>query len=270
MTLGLVVTWDELSSSAVEGLIFEKIDRGMFGDVMDTEVQMAGRDGAWVFPDARGNRSILARGRVVRPIPDRRPGVSEAAAWLNKSGYRNLVFSDEPDRYWRAYLKTAPSSDEWKTQGKFGLEWRAEPYAYGISVSEECVTATGNPMAPDGSDSGVINVPDDVPACPVIEITPLGGIITYYTLGIGSSEIAVSGAIQENSTQTVSSCSYTITGGLNAEAELNGAYLANPLWTVDASGEFPLLDTGDNNWEFAWVGSASHVRICIYWRERFY
>lgn len=264
MTLGLVVTWGGDDSSDIDGLIFEKIDRGMFGDVMDTEMQMPGRDGAWVFGDARGNRSILARGRVIQPISDRRDFVGQVGRWLDRSGYQDLVFSDQPDRYWRAYLKSAPSTDEWKSQGKFGLEWRSEPYSYSISLSEVCITATG------GADSGSFNVPDDMAAYPVIEITPLNGTITYYTLAIETTEIAVSGIIQSGNTQTVSSVSYTITGGINAEAELNGAYMANPLWTVDASGEFPVLVVGTNDWTFSWEGTATSVRICVYWRERLY
>lgn len=265
MTLGLVMTWNGSSSSGIDGLVIEKVDRGAFGDVLDQELQMAGRDGAWVFGDARGNRTIRVKGQVIRGIDERRNGVSEFARFLNVSGYADLKFSDETDRYWRAFLKTAPQPDEWRRQGKFVLEFRAEPYAYSVTTSSTPVTAS----TAAGS-SGTLNVPDDLPACPVIEITPLDGTITSYVLGIETYSLTVSASIPSGQTQTVSTCSYTITGGTNGETELTGAYDASPHWTVDASGEFPLLVAGDNDWTFSWAGTATKVRLRFYWRERLY
>lgn len=263
--VGTVILWNGVTSSAaVPQMYVQQVNRNMFGDVLDEEVQLPGRDGAWVFPDSRGNRSIGVRCQIVDVIPSRRGDVESAASWLNVSGYADLLFSDQSDRYWRAYLKTAPPVDEWRKQGKFGLEWRAEPYAYAVALSSQCVTADG------GSESGSFTIPDALGAAPVIEITPLNGTITYYTLGVEATSLAVSATIESGHTQTVSSYSYTITGGQNAEAELNGAYDASPTWTVDASGEFPLLVPGLNDWSFAWSGTATSVRICFYWRRRYH
>lgn len=225
---------------------------------------MPGRFGSWVFPDVRGNRTIRAACQVVRAIDERREGTREGAIWLDVQGYADLLFSDEPERYWRAYVKQAPSSDEWKGQAKFTIEWSAEPYAYSVSTSEMCVTATG------GSDSDTFVVTDDVPACPIIEITPLNGGISSYVLTLNGYELSVTGPITSGNTQTVSSCSYTITSGATGEEQLTGAYDPDPHWTVDASGEFPLLVSGSNAWDFEWEGSATNVRICIFWRERLY
>lgn len=262
---GTVITWGSVASTSVPGLYVQKVDRNLFGEVMDEEDQLPGRDGAWVYgDDARGMKPIPVQLQIVQAISDRRAATSDLARWLNLSGMQNLAFSDEPDRYWRAYLPKAPPANEWRNQSKVVLEWRAEPYAYSVSTSSQCVTATG------GEDSDQFMVSDDLPACPVIEITPLNGYVDGYTLTVNDYELIVQTVINQGNTQTVSGCSYTITGGLNAEAELNGAYSPSPLWTVDARGEFPLLEAGLNDWGFSWDGSATNVRICFYWRERLY
>ena len=163
---------------------------------------------------------------------------------LDLSGYQDLTFDDEPTRYWRAYLTSAPAVDEWRGKAGFQLAWSAEPYAYSTSLSSQCVTANGDP------DSGTFVIPDDIGANPSIEITPLNGTITDYTITANGYALAVTSAIASGTTQTVSSVSYTITGGVNAEAELNGAYAPSAIWSVDASGSFPLLISGTNAWSF--------------------
>jgi phage-related protein len=263
---GLVVTWGGDDSSDVPELICIKTDRNLFGKVRDEAVEMAGSvDGDWVFSNTRGNRPIMCQMVVVDAPATRRFSVGDAAIWLDKQGYQTLFFSDQTDRYWEAFLRQAPPVSEWKQRGDFTIEWSAKPYAFSIDVSEQCITATPSP------DSGTFNVPSEVDGiCPVIEITPLDGPITGYTLGMNDFELVVESPVSQGATQTISSCSYTITGGQNAEAELNGAYSPDPLWSVDASGEFPLLVAGTNSWALAWTGSATIVRICIYWRGRFY
>jgi predicted phage tail component-like protein len=267
MSVGYVLTWDGNPSSALEELVVvSRMRRGMVGRVRDTLMPVPGRDGDYLFTERRGNRRISAEGQVIAPSDVRHAAVVALADWLDKSGYRRLIVSDQPDRYWQATLATDPDPDEWQSQGKFTLEWSAEPYAYAITTSEVCAT---------GSNGSVqMFVPDDaVDAYPIIEVTVSGGGATAmpegFTFTMNGDSLTYSGAVVAGQTITINSLTYTVLEGLNTDEQLLGAYDTGTVFPGDVSGTFPYIREGTNEWSVVWTGGATMVTVCIYWRRRY-
>lgn len=263
-TVGYIFSFDGNASSAVEELYVQKLDRGMFGAVRDALIEVPGRDGAYLFTERRGNRTIVAQCVVIADPTSRFLAVREIADILDRDGYRRLIFSDQPDRYWNAAMASDIPVDEWKEAGRFNVTWTAEPYAYAISPSSMCVTA-----AP--ASAVEFDIPDTVDAYPVVEITPLNGtIVGGFSLTTNGLTLTYSGDVTQGNTITISSLSYTVTTGQNTDLELTGAFTPGTIFPADVSGDFPILLEGTNTVSITLSGgTATLIEICFTWRRRY-
>lgn len=261
-TVGYLFTYDGNASSSVEELYVQKLDRGMYGAVRNALIEVPGRDGAYLFPERRGNRNIVAQCVVIADPATRHLAVTEVADILDRDGYRKLIFDDQPDRYWQAAVAADVPVDEWKAAGRFNITWTAEPYAWSITTSSMCVTA-----APASAFEVVI--PDSVDAYPVVEITPLNGTLVGFTLTTNGSGLTYAGTVAQGNTITISSLSYTVSTGQNTDLELTGAFTPGTTFPADVSGDFPVLLEGTNTVVITTGGTATLVRICFTWRRRY-
>lgn len=265
MTIGYILTWDGISSSSVPEMVNQKISRNLVGSVRNQLVEVPGRDGAYLFEERRGNRTVRVDGTLVADSPTvLRTAVVDMAEWLDRTGYRKLIISDQPDRYWMAALASDPSPDDWKRMSKYSLEWTAEPYAYALTTSEECQVTALN-----ASDYAFI-IPDTVDAYPVVEITARGGDIQNLTLTVVGESLTYSGTINQNATLTISSINFTVYEGVNADLELTGAWTPGTVFPADVTGTFPILYEGNNAWNLSWTGgTATYAEVCFTWRRRY-
>lgn len=262
---GYVLTWDGIASTTLDGLMVTKVYRGMTGQVRDRRVQVAGVDGDVLFSERRGNRTLRAEIVVIGATGgERHDRVVDVASWLDKSGYKKLIFDDQPDRYWEAALSTEPDPDEWKQAGRAVLEWTAKPYAYATAVSSECVDATS-------AAAQNLVIADKVDAYPIVEITARGGGITGPILfTVNGLTLIYAGSLVQNQTITINSLTYTVDAGANTDIELTGAYTPGTVFPADVSGEFPILIEGSNPWSIQWSGgTATHAEVCWAWRRRY-
>ena len=264
---GLVATWNENPSSAIPELIVTKVARGGYGTVRNQTVMVPGRDGAWMYSEARGLRSISAQCILASDdITGRRANVVEVADWLDVTARARLMFSDQPDRYWNAHLSSEINPDEWKRLSKFSIDWEAEPYAYAISTSSQCVTATG------GTDSDSFSIPDAIVAYPEIVITALNGgtgALDTFTITLNGDSLPVIETFNQGVAVNVSSISQTVTYGASTDTELTGAFNPAALAMSRVSGDFGLMVPGVNNWQIQWDGAATAVSVCFRWRRRY-
>lgn len=263
---GYVATWDGSLSSTIAALRLTKLRRRMVGADRNVVVDIPGRDGGWVFSERRGFRQITAECVVVAPPGGaRHDAVVAVADWLDKTGERKLIFDDQPDRYWLATLRDDPDPDEWRSTGRFSVNWSAQPYAYAVATSSQALTAT----AVSGT-SGTFTPADTIDAYPVVEVTPLDGTMTALTLTMNGDSLSWSGSpIYALATLTISSVSYTVTRGASTDTELTGAFVAANVDMADVSGEFPMIVVGGNSWAASWSGTATRLRITITWRRRY-
>jgi predicted phage tail component-like protein len=241
------------------------INRGLLGERRDEYVQVPGRPGSWLYTEEPGDRVIVIEG-IMRAdgTAARRSAMRSLARWAQTDGTAQMIFGDEPDRFYAVTLADAPDVNEVLRYGEVELEFRADPYPLSTSLSTETIAVSGSP------DSGTFAVSDDIGAYPVIEITPTNGTITSFTLTVNGFQLAWSGTLLEDETLTISSVSFTVTAGQNGDTMLTGAFDPNLLEMSDVIGEFPELVPGTNDWSLSWVGTATTVTVEVTWRERFF
>ena len=259
------ISWDAVSSTTIASLVVQKVRRRMVGADRNQRIDVPGRDGGWVFSERRGFREITAECVVVQSPSTRHADVVSVADWLDKSGERKLIFSDQSDRYWLATLAEDPDPDEWRQTGRFDVTWTAQPYAYAIATTSVSATASAGV-----AQTGTFAPSDTIDAYPVVEITPLNGTLSGFTLTLNSDALVWAGtAISAGSTITVSSVSFTVTTGINLDTDLTGAFDPSLVSMRDVSGDFGMIISGTNTWGLSWAGTATAVRLTFTWRRRY-
>lgn len=269
MTAGLVLTWNGDASSAVApGLYVQKVRRRMTGAVRDARVPVPGRDGAYLFPERRGARTIVADCLLVSDaVTDRRADHVAVADWLDVRGEARLLVSDQPDRFWLASLLTDPDPDEWRATGRFQVEWEAQSYAFSTTISQQVVTA--GPGASGGSGSGSFSAPDELDAYPEITVVPSGGAMTALDWTLNGDRLTWAGSVPSGGALVLSSLSDTITTGTSVDSNLTGAFDPAALDVQDADGTFGLVVPGTNTWAADWAGTATGLTATLRWRRRY-
>lgn len=196
-------------------------------------VSVPGRDGAlWLDGGARTSLLVEAECETLH-------GFDEAAAreWLSQEG--KLIFSDEPERAWRAQM-TQEMRFSQALEGyarKFcRIPFSCGPYRYHEPETGEILLLS----------TGSITNPGTASAAPKITVSAT-----------------------DDFTLTVSGCLIECTGGtiiIDSELcdclEADGATLANGRAALT---EFPLLSPGAN--AISWTGSVTTVQIEPRWRD---
>jgi phage-related protein len=220
-----------------------------------------------MYSENRGLRGISADCTLASDaITGRRNDISDIAGWLDVATKAKLMFSDQPDRYWMAFISSDIDPDEWKRLSKFNIDWQADPYSNALSTSSQCVTATG------GSDSDVFSIPDDIVAYPEVTIRALNGgstALTGFTFTLNGDAITVTQTFPALTSVNISSISQTVTYGTTLDEELVGAFDPAALAMSTVVGDFGLLVPGNNAWGLTWTGAATTVSVCFRWRRRY-
>lgn len=245
MTYGYVATFDGNSSaSAVPELIIQRVGRPFMGDVRDVYVEIPGAESSWVFTEEAGDASVTMQCILVgEDGPARRASVRKLAGWVKSSRRRPLIISDEPDRLWWAKLSERPDVEEALLTGKLVLNWRCKPYAESVAISETTVAVASTGV------NYTFNVPADpgVEIAPIIEITPGSTLGAGFDLRLNGVRLDYAGSIAGGTTRTVSSPSFTVTSGANANSELaTGEFPVDDLNMVTVTGDFGVLKPGGN------------------------
>jgi predicted phage tail component-like protein len=114
-------------------IIVNSVDRTVLPAPNDTYLQIPNRDGSYLF-----NRGLLDRiikvdcSVFTKRLTDLRSVVRQISAWLFSQQRAQLIFDDEPDKYYMAKYKDAIGLSQIVTAGKFSLIFCCEPYAYSI------------------------------------------------------------------------------------------------------------------------------------------
>jgi predicted phage tail component-like protein len=259
-------------ASACPEAVITRVNRPLGGTVRTEFVEVPGRAGAWAFDEEPGEMPIVVDIDVlVDDIADRRAAIATLRGWAQTpSGRSQLIFDDEPDRYWSVKLSAAPPMEDDEYFGRTTLTFSAEPYAFDTTPSTQDEVASGSP------DSGSFAVDDDVDAEPEVVITPTNGTIASFALTVNGEEVAWqvgTGSpvtILSGQSITVSSISDTVLLGASGDVNLTGAFDPDDvdMVTVAITG-FPVLTNGTNNWSLSWTGTATSVDVDFAWRRRY-
>ena len=157
--------------------------------------------------------------------------VHELGAWL--TGTSDLILSNDPDVKYRAtiinkisLIKIIPTLHE------FIVQFDCQPYPQ--EVAQDVITITGA--------STLIN-PRTAPSKPIIKVNGTGSIV----LTIGTWNIYL----------------YNVSGYVVIDSVLMDAYKDTVLKNNDMTGDFPILQPGEN--PISWTGTVTSVEITPNW-----
>jgi len=257
----------DLSDACPEAVV-TRVSRALLAQTRDEFMDVPGRAGSWVFPEAPGDQIITLNVSVlVDDQAERRAAMRALGDWCRTpDGPVALVLDDEPENVWFGVLEAGPPAEDDEYVGVTTISFRVGPFAFAGTPSVEELSLTGG-----SPKSGTFTIPDVLTAQPVIEITPTNGNISSLLFVLNGESMAWANPVvlASGSTLTISSLSDTITLGVNTDTELTGAF--NPALVSMQSAfvsAFAELIPGTNAWSMSWVGTATTATVKLTWRER--
>lgn len=259
-------TFDGVSSATIPELLVMRVRRPLVATRRDEYVEVPGREGFWLFPEKAGSRIItLELDLLAASFAERRAAVIALADLLDSAPeLAKLIVDDEPDRFHRCRLASAPDPEEWLTHGAFAVELMAEPYAQAITPSTEVWTATS-------AVAHNFTPPDKVYGIPEIEITANAGTVTSLVLNVNGDVLtyALGGTgLTAGQSLTISTLGYVVTRGLSGDADLDGTFDPDDLDMATVSGDFGYIAVGANTITATRTGTALTLGVTVRWRER--
>ena len=259
-------TYDGTSSTTIPELLVTRVRRPLVGNRRDDFVEIPGREGFWLFTEKAGARTITVEfDLLAADFASRRSAVIDLANLLDSpAGMAKLVISDEPDRFHRVRLASAPDPDEWLLGAAFSVDFAAEPYAYAIAPSSESWTAT----------SGVAHTftpTDKVYGIPELELTANGGTITSLVVTVNGETLSYalgSKGLVAGAKLTISTLAYVLTLGASTDTDLDGTFNPDTLDMSLTSGDFGYVMPGSNSVTITRTGTATTIGAVLRWRRR--
>lgn len=260
-------TFDGVDSSTIPELLVTRVRRPLVAARRDEFIEVPGREGFWLFEEKAGARTITIELDVqADSFAERRAAVIALADLLDApSGLSQLVVSDEPDRFHRCRLASAPDPDEWLNYATIAVDLIADPYSYATAISVETYTAASATVH-------AFAVPDKVYGIPVIEVTANGGTLTGFTLAMNGDTFTYGlggTGLTAGQTVTIDTLAYVLTRGASGDPDLDGTFDPALLDMATVSGDFPYIAAGANTITATKLGgSAATLTVSVRWRRR--
>lgn len=126
------LSFNGIHSNTYEVVVKSK-NRQILPATNDVYLEIPGRAGSYLIPREVKDRTIEVECALVRDsLEELRTAMRDISAWLNTRSKVQLIFDDEPDKYYLAKLSTQIDITQKYTLGQFALVFRCEPYAYSI------------------------------------------------------------------------------------------------------------------------------------------
>ena len=127
------LSFNGIHSNTYEVVVKSK-NRQILPATNDVYLEIPGRAGSYLIPREVKDRTIEVECALVRDsLEELRMAMRDISAWLNTRSKVQLIFDDEPDKYYLAKLSTQIDITQTYTLGQFTLIFRCEPYAYSIT-----------------------------------------------------------------------------------------------------------------------------------------
>lgn len=226
------------------GVVAKSKNRQVLPAANDVYLQIPSRDGSYLIAGELSDRIIeLECGLDGVTLEDLRIKMRAIAAWLNTGARVQLIFDDEPDKYYLAKLNGSIDLSQKFVLGEFSLSFKCEPYAYALTPKIQTVI------------DGAITVTNagTTPAYPKYTVI-FTAAATEYKLTLGSNYVHVirNFAIGD---------SLVIDCALNKITVNNGNTMAN----LDLGSRFFALPVGGSTVVRLPVGGA---QVTVNYKER--
>lgn len=155
--------------------------------------------------------------------------------WLYQAGESDLIFSFQSDKkYMAQVVNSIDFMQAFKVISQFVIVFNCRPFKYAVDNA---------PIIISSSEATILN-PGSVASRPVVKVYGSGDV----DLGINGSVIHLN----------------DVDGYVVIDSELIDCYKDTLLMNNNMSGDFPILEPGDNN--ISWTGNITKVEITPNWR----
>ena len=122
-------------------IIFKSINRPILPALHKREMMIPGKHGAYDFGgNTYGNRIISVLVQYIgASLNDLRLHARDIAAWLSQKSYMELIFDDEPDKYYLAKIYDPVGLENFFRLGKATIQFECQPFALYVVTSAEDV-----------------------------------------------------------------------------------------------------------------------------------
>ena len=135
----ITVGFNALDSYANFKIIAKSVDRPILPSMRKREMVIPGKQGVYDFGlNTYDNRIIsVAIQYVGTSFNDLRLRARGIAAWLSQTSYKELIFSDEPDKYYLAKIYDPVGLENFFRLGKATIHFECQPHALYVVTSAE-------------------------------------------------------------------------------------------------------------------------------------
>lgn len=175
----ITFTYNSISSNTYS-IIAKSVNRPMLPVLRKRELVIPGRHGTYDFGDNTfDKRTIEVELRYVgTSFSELRTRARQISDWLSGyDGEKNLIFSDETDKYYVAKIYSEVGLSNLFTIGEATVQFECQPFAYAVTESSTTATVTASGDIITVSSSGTFNTP------PIVTLVNSGSsAITTFTL----------------------------------------------------------------------------------------
>jgi len=148
----ITLEYNALDSYGDFQIIAKSVDRPILPTLRKRELTIPGRHGVYDFGDnTYDNRIIPVSIKYVgTTFNDLRLRARDIAAWLSQTSYKELIFSDEPDKYYLAKIYDPVGLETFFRLGKAIVKFECQPHAlYVVTSGEDIYLDDGIPLDSD-------------------------------------------------------------------------------------------------------------------------
>lgn len=137
----ITVLYNSLDSYADFRIIVKSVDRPILPALVRREISVPGKHGTYDFGEnSYENRIIIVEIKYIgTSFNELRLRARNIAAWLSQTTYKELIFSDEPDKFYLAKIYDPVSLENFFRLGKATVQFECRPFAMSVVTSAEDV-----------------------------------------------------------------------------------------------------------------------------------
>ncbi len=148
------------------------------------------------------------------------------------SGEGNITFSNEPDKYYKARIINQIDYDRLLRYKEATIKFKVQPYKYELDENSTTLTASGRNVTNNGLETSRPKM--TITGSGTIELLVNDLIVFSYTFPEDETEVVI-------------------------DSEKQDAYLGTVLKNRNMTGEFPILESGDN--KISWTGTITKIIV---------
>ena len=148
----ITFSFNGLDSYSEFGIISKSDDRALLPSMRKRELAIPQKHGTYDFGgNTFNNRAITVQlSYIGTSFNELRLRARDIAAWLSQTSYKELIFSDEPDKYYLAKIYDPVGLENFFRLGKATIQFECQPFAlYVVTSAEDVYLDDGVPLDAD-------------------------------------------------------------------------------------------------------------------------